>query len=617
MPQEQETTQADKTSEIVRDKTMLMTQDVRTGLYTVVSEPLNGSISVSSSAASSSVPSAEKHLARIKKKSNRNKHTIFRRIKGDVDSLISEQFISEPKKVEYSTVENFEKSTFLEDSYVSGPVFAEGGQGILRTAIDRELHRTAAVKTLKHSDDPEKLKSFLREAKVTAQLDHPAILPIYSLNTDADKSAHLVMRYIKGCTLKEYLERIDSFYRIDGVKSFDERKSLFNRLDLFLRVCDAMEFAHKRNIMHRDLKPENIMIGEYHDVYIMDWGIACPIYEDGYDPEKWVPPKTVMGTPRYISPEALRGEHCDQRADIYALGLILYEIVTLNEAYTGVTGEEVMQRVAQCDMNLLEHRYGVPIDDDLFAIIMKATEPQQNDRYSTVAAFADDIRRYMRNEEVKANPDTILSQIMRWCSRHPRLIAGITVGIILFFILVGAGLIIRRVAIDKERETVSNVVNQAFARNLYIAGKLEWMLASKIVVPAQHQEDGHTNYTLSAEQQVMLAKRIAQVKFLTKSLVGQYIYSYHDNKKILNLSHTDELPQQLRNEFRCYGNGTYISEKDGKYYLWCYSRVSGVKWVYLECFSLEMLRVEQLKTKKARRNSGNVMYNTKFAALPF
>ena len=85
----------------------------------------------------------------------------------------------------------------------------------------------------------------------------------------------------------------------------------------------------------------------------------------------------------------------------------------------------------------------------------------------------------------------------------------------------------------------------------------------------------------------MLAKRISQVKFLTKSLVGQYIYSYHDNKKILNLSHTDELPQQLRNEFRCYGNGTYFSEKDGKYYLWCYSRVSGVKWVYLECFSLE------------------------------
>jgi len=99
-------------------------------------------------------------------------------------------------------------------------------------------------------------------------------VPIYSLHTDKDNGLHLAMKLISGQDFKTYLLRIVNHYERDGIRHYNEGKSLKNRLDIFLKVCDALEYAHSRNIMHCDLKPENVMIGEYHDAYLMDWGIA-------------------------------------------------------------------------------------------------------------------------------------------------------------------------------------------------------------------------------------------------------------------------------------------------------------------------------------------------------
>lgn len=136
---------------------------------------------------------------------------------------------------------------------------------------------------------------------MTAQLDHPAIVPIYSLKSDGENGLHLAMKMINGITLKDYLKQVATHYRLDGVRAFDEEKSLRNRLEIFLKACDALEYAHSRNIMHRDLKPENIMTGEYHETYIMDWGIARPILPQ---PEG---ASVLAGTPQYLAPEAIRG----------------------------------------------------------------------------------------------------------------------------------------------------------------------------------------------------------------------------------------------------------------------------------------------------------------------
>ena len=327
--------------------------------------------------------------------------------------------------VDHSTVRFDDKlDVKLEDlnaEYRPGKVFAEGGQGIIREGLDLILHRPVAIKTLKtQSEDQFTRGQFIQEARVTAQLSHPAIIPIYSLNSDEKDGLHLVMKLVDGKTLKDYLEQLDHEYRKAGIDQFDERKSLMFRLEIMLRVCDALDYAHNRNIMHCDLKPENILIGEFRETYIMDWGIARQIEEPGYDPATWVKPSTISGTPRFLSPEAIQGEHTDQRADVYALGLILFEVVTLREAYMARTSAEVVSMIREGRIAETRHKYGFRIDPDLKAIIEKATEYDREKRYQTVRDLGADIRRYMGGEETTANPYHLFGRMTAFAVRHKR-----------------------------------------------------------------------------------------------------------------------------------------------------------------------------------------------------
>jgi len=309
----------------------------------------------------------------------------------------------------------------LESEYRPGKVFAEGGQGIIREGMDLNLRRLVAIKTLKaEAGDQFTRGQFLQEARVTAQLSHPAIIPIYSLNTDDEDGLHLVMKLVDGKTLKSYLDQLDHEYETSGIEQFDERKSLMYRLEVILRVCDALDYAHSRNIMHCDLKPENILIGEFRETYIMDWGIAHQIMEPGYDPATWVKPSTISGTPRFLSPEAIHGEHTDQRADIYALGLILFEVVTLREAYMARSSAEVVSLIREGRIAETRHKYGVKIDPDLKAIIAKATAYDRENRYQTVRELASDLRLYMGGEETTANPYSMFGKISAFAVHHKR-----------------------------------------------------------------------------------------------------------------------------------------------------------------------------------------------------
>ena len=310
----------------------------------------------------------------------------------------------------------------LEEDFERKESFAGGGQGIISRGRDLHLRRLVAIKSLReeHLNDPAQRGAFIAEARVTAQLEHPAILPIYSIHSDDNKGLHLAMKMVYGQDLKSYLQTIVKHYRKDGIRAYNERKSLRFRLDLFLRICDALSYAHSRNIMHCDLKPENIMIGEYHEAYLMDWGIARLIREPGYDPATWTKPKRITGTPRFLTPEAIRGEHCDERADIYAMGLILYEITTLEEAYSGNTPEAIMRKICAQDMRPVVHLFKHPIDSDLKAIILKAAAEDPEDRYPSVKALADDLRKYLRNEEVSANPDSLIRKAVRWTMHHSK-----------------------------------------------------------------------------------------------------------------------------------------------------------------------------------------------------
>lgn len=392
--------------------------------------------------------------------------------------------------------------------------FAGGGQAVISTGEDIQLKRLVAIKSLRQEllADTKQRADFVSEARVTAQLDHPSIVPLYSLHTDDRNGLHLAMKLIHGQDFKTYLNKIITQYEQEGVLRYDEEKSLRYRLDIFLKVCDALEYAHSRNIMHGDLKPENIMIGKYHDAYLMDWGIARQIKDPAFDPAKWVPPSHITGTPRFLSPEAVMGEYCDERADIYAMGLILYEITTLAEAYTAETPREILAKIQAEDIRPLKHRFRYPIDSELKAIIRKASAWKREERYQSISDLSGDIRKYLRNEEVSARPDNIFQKAARWCVNHR--IASLMFLFIVF--LAGAGMftfnLISIMQHEREefvlRATLGNAFQACtdigfdFDKKLngiesdmrVIASELEFMLASSMPVSPKVPCVMHDNY---------------------------------------------------------------------------------------------------------------------------
>ncbi len=362
--------------------------------------------------------------------------------------------------------------------YSLGRVFAEGGQGIIREGMDLDLRRPVAIKTLKSQPEDQFTRGqFIQEARVTAQLSHPAIIPIYSLNSDKDDGIHLVMKLVDGKTLKDYLDQLDHEYRTVGIGQFDERKSLMYRLEIMLRVCDALDYAHNRNIMHCDLKPENILIGEFRETYIMDWGIARQIEEPGYDPATWVKPNTISGTPRFLSPEAIHGEHTDQRADIYALGLILFEVVTLREAYMARTSAEVVSLIREGRIAETRHKYGFKIDPDLKAIIAKATAYDREQRYQTVHELGMDIRRYMGGEETSANPYHLFGKLSAFAARHKRASLIFAVAFILSLLLTIGFTCYRRISMIDARHNYSLELGEAQLQSTICADYIETNIA--------------------------------------------------------------------------------------------------------------------------------------------
>ncbi|MDR0932256.1 MAG: protein kinase [Victivallales bacterium] len=307
----------------------------------------------------------------------------------------------------------------LEDCYDRGEAFAEGGQGILYHGFDRKLQRLVALKSMR----PELTKNkrlrglFLSEARVTAQLDHPAIVPIYTLNSDERDGLNLSMKLVNGQTFKSYLDQICTHYRLDGVRSFDEKKALRYRLEIFLKVCDALEYAHSRNVMHCDLKPSNIMIGEYYETYIMDWGIARKIHVAEGEEE---PKHTVSGTPQYLAPELIKKHKGDQRIDIFAMGEILFEAVMLKSAFVGDSVTEILMNINAGRVEPFEHRFHTAVDSDLKAIIRKALATNPEQRYNQIAELSADLRRYLMGLEIAARPDNLIRKVLRYLYLHRR-----------------------------------------------------------------------------------------------------------------------------------------------------------------------------------------------------
>ncbi len=374
-------------------------------------------------------------------------------------------------KVEVESVPP-EKFPDIGETYESREQFAEGGQATLQVAKDKFLKRLVALKTLKPEAlaQPGARGSFIREARLTSQLDHPSIVPVYAIAGDNSDGLHITMKLIRGKTLKQRLRQVISNYERYGIRGFDEQKSLRFRLDLFLRVCDAISYAHSKKVIHCDLKPENIMIGEYHETYVMDWGISRELSGTAAQKEK---SKTIAGTPRYLAPEVIRGEAPDPRSDIFALGLILYEVVTLNHAAIGSSTNEILVNMRDGFMNPVVHRFGARIHSDLRAIIEKALQNSRERRYQTVAAMSEDIRRYLAGCEVSANPLHFFGKTFRWICGHAPFVVTVSLAALLCCVSFLAWGAWNRYAQSEEERVRDRILSDAYSSAGFNAMKID------------------------------------------------------------------------------------------------------------------------------------------------
>jgi serine/threonine-protein kinase len=297
-----------------------------------------------------------------------------------------------------------------EDRYDAGPTIGEGGMGEVRLSRDRMFGRDVAMKVLRsaHAGRDELRMRFVREAKVQAQLEHPAIVPVYDFAEDREGRAFFTMKRVNGITLADVVARLAA--------GDDEAAREWRRhklLAAFVRVCLAIDFAHRRGVVHRDLKPANVMLGEWGEVYVLDWGLAkvrdlsAPVEsqrggatsEASSSGSHETAAGAVLGTPAYMAPEQIRGEPIDARTDVYALGAILFEILTLTPLHGEGSAAGMMHRaLAGADARPSARAPGSDVAPELEAICVRACAKRAADRFESARELGDLVEAYLSGD---------------------------------------------------------------------------------------------------------------------------------------------------------------------------------------------------------------------------
>jgi hypothetical protein len=313
--------------------------------------------------------------------------------------------------------------------FVVAGALGRGATGEVVAVRDLALDREVAMKVLRGASGPT-LARFMREARVTARLDHPNVPPVYSLDFLPDGGLIFTMRKLHGVSLGEALRRSGSGVEQHAIATVNAC------VGLALKVCDALAKAHDLGVIHRDVKPDNIMLGPHGEVALVDWG-ECRLLAEP-DPG---PAGSTVGTPAYMSPEQARGEPADERSDIYAFAACFWHVLTRRYPLWDDDPERFWERKRRGEIDALPPAAVTRVPPPLLAILRRALSPTAAERYPTVAMLALELERFQAGAAVEAYQEGPAERVLRWLRRHRGPLLAATA--VLLVAGVGAGLLWR------------------------------------------------------------------------------------------------------------------------------------------------------------------------------
>lgn len=312
---------------------------------------------------------------------------------------------------------------------------ATGGIGRVWIAHDDALGRQVALKDLRPElSEPGHQVRFVEEAKITARLEHPGIVPVYELARGDDGQPFYVMRFVKGKTLSEAITRFHEARQANKAKPVD----FLHLIEAFRAICQTVAYAHAQGVLHRDLKPANILLGGFGEVLVLDWGLAKSggpggdakrtpeSMSDSFDPGgSATQTGQILGTPAYMSPEQASGhpDTIDTRSDVWGLGAMLYEILTGRPPFCAGSIETLLRMINE-DPPTLPRALNPDASPALEAVCLKALAKRPLDRYASAALLADEIQRFLADEPVEARREPLTQRIARWMRHHRALVTG-------------------------------------------------------------------------------------------------------------------------------------------------------------------------------------------------
>lgn len=352
---------------------------------------------------------------------------------------------------------------FAESQYSEKVLYAVGGMKAVSTVVDAKTDRMIAFAELKRDQEStENIGRFLREGRITAALEHPNIVPVYDVGLKADGLPYFTMKFLQGETLKKVLREL-----LKANPVYMKKYPLNSLLEIFMKICEAVSFSHSCGVLHLDIKPENIMLGKYGEVYLCDWGIA-KVMTDHENLTTGVATLdadllnditlsgVVKGTPGFMAPEQVDHEFGskDVQTDIYALGALLYNILSLRKPFDGKPATEILELTVSNETFSKSFMSKWDVPDALKAICFKAADTDKQNRYNSVEALITDMRAYQSGFLTKAEETSFLKAFMLYFKRHKFLGVGLVLGLLGFVLMTTVISYLREGSSARERSLV-------------------------------------------------------------------------------------------------------------------------------------------------------------------